>query len=408
MTEERVSWVCVEFFSEVSAVENFTWWSPTIVFFGKNTIPQIADQLAAVKAKSVLLVYGGKAIFKNGVYLQVTEALTKKGISFPELGGVKSNPTIDKVREGVARVKASPVDAVVPVGGGSVFDTAKTIAAGAFYKGDPWDFFERKTPDLQRALPIFGVLTASATATEVNNIAVVSNPEKEAKTSFNSPFIFPRISIIDPSVQVSLPEEQTVNGGIDIITHAMERLFDGATGVGLIDAQGYAIAKSMMELIPELRVNPENYEARAQYAWAASLAHNGSLSCGRGGRGDFSSHKLGHSLSLLFGVPHGASLAVMMPAWARYLYEDNPTPFARFAEAVFGVDGGSEEGRALEGIERLESFYRSIGAPTTLRELKVGESDIERVAQNAAAFAPFGALKSLTADDILEIYKLAY
>jgi alcohol dehydrogenase YqhD (iron-dependent ADH family) len=382
------------------------------VIFGKDTIPQIADQLAAVKAKSVLLVYGGKAIFKNGVYTQVTEALTKRNIAFPELGGVKSNPTIDKVREGVARVKASPVDAVVPVGGGSVFDTAKTIAAGAFYKGDPWDFFEGKASELQRALPIFGVLTASATASEVNNIAVVSNPEREAKTSFNSPFIFPRVSIIDPWVQTSLPEEQTVNGGIDIMTHAMERLFDGAEGVGLMDAQGYAIVKSMIELIPELRMNPENYEARAQYAWAASLAHNGSLSCGRGGRGDFSSHKLGHSLSLLFGVPHGASLSVMMPAWARYLHKENPTPFARFAEAVFGAGGGGqgsdEEERALEGIERLESFYRSVGAPTTLRELKIGEADIERVTQNAAAFAPFGALKPLTSDDILEIYKLAY
>jgi alcohol dehydrogenase YqhD (iron-dependent ADH family) len=389
-------------------MENFTWWNPTIVIFGKDTIPLIADQLAAIKAKSVLLVYGGKAIFKNGVYLQVTEALTKKDIAFPELGGVKSNPAIDKVREGVARVKASPVDAVVPVGGGSVFDTAKTIAAGAFYKGDPWDFFEGKASELQRALPIFGVLTASATASEVNNIAVVSNPEKEAKTSFNSPFIFPRVSIIDPSAQFSLPEEQTVNGGIDIMTHTMERLFDGAEGVELMDAQGYALLKSMIELIPELRMNPENYKARAQYAWAASLAHNGSLSCGRGARGDFSSHKLGHSLSLLFGVPHGASLSVMMPAWARYLYKDNPRPFARFAEAVFGIDGGDEEESALEGIERLESFYRSIGVPTTLRELKIGEADIERITQNAASFAPFGVLKSLTADDILEIYKLAY
>ena len=394
-------------------MKNFTWWNPTIVIFGKDTIPQIAEQLAAVEAKSVLLVYGGKAIFKNGVYSQVADALTQKGIAFPELGGVRPNPALDKVREGVARVKASPVDAVVPVGGGSVFDTAKAIAAGAFYEGDPWDFFEGKASELHRALPIFGVLTVSATATEVNNISVISNPEKEAKTSFNSPFIFPRVSIIDPSVQTSLPEEQTVNGGIDIMAHTMERLFDGA-GAELIDAQGYAIVKSMIRLIPELRVNPENYEARAQYAWAAALSHNGSLSCGRGERGDFSSHKLGHSLSLLFGVPHGASLAVKMPAWARYLYQENPAPFARFAEAVFGIEeskgskGNGEEERALEGIERLERFYRSLGAPTTLRELEIGEADIERIAQNASAFAPFGVLKSLSPDDILEIYKLAY
>jgi alcohol dehydrogenase YqhD (iron-dependent ADH family) len=383
------------------------------VIFGRDTIPQIADQLAAIEAKSVLLVYGGKAIFKNGVYLQVTEALEKKGIAFPELGGVKPNPTIDKVREGVARIKASAftgkrVDAVVPIGGGSVFDTAKIIAAGALYPGDSWDLFEGKTSELKSALPIFGVLTASATASEVNNISVVSNPEKESKTSCSSPFLFPRVSIIDPSVQFSLPESQTVYGGIDIIAHTLERLFDGATGVDLMDEQGYAIVKSMMKLIPQLRADPENYAARAQYAWAASLGHNWSLSCGRGERGDFSSHRLGHSLSLLFGVAHGASLAVVMPAWARYLYRDNPTPFARFAEAVFGVEGRDEEEAALEGIERLESFYRSIGAPTTLRELNIGEEDIEKIARNASVGAPFGVLKSLSAEDVLEIYKLAY
>jgi alcohol dehydrogenase YqhD (iron-dependent ADH family) len=390
------------------AVQNFTWWNPTIVIFGKGTIPQIADQLAAVGAKNVLLVYGGKAIFKNGVYTQVTDALTKKGIAFPELGGVKSNPVIDKVREGVARARADKIDAVVPVGGGSVFDTAKAIAAGAFHDKDVWDLFENSAAELKRALPIFGVLTASATATEVNSIAVVSNPEKKLKMSFTSAFLFPRVSIIDPSVQTSLPEEQTVNGGIDIIAHALERLFDGAKGTDLMDEQGYALVRSMVKLIPELRENPENYEARAQYAWAASLAHNGSLSCGRDPRGDFSSHKLGHALSFLFDTPHGASLAVMMPAWARYLYKNNPTPFARFAEAVFGVEDGEEEERALEGIERLEDFFRSLGAPTTLRELKVGESDIERAAENASATLPFGALKPLTPEDVLEIYKLAY
>jgi alcohol dehydrogenase YqhD (iron-dependent ADH family) len=390
------------------AVQNFTWWNPTIVIFGKGTIPQIADQLSAVGAKNVLLVYGGKAIFKNGVYTQVTDALMKKGIAFPELGRVRSNPTIDKVREGTALVKANKIDAVVPVGGGSVFDTAKAIAAGAFYEKDVWELFEGKEGELKRALPIFGVLTASATASEVNSIAVVSNPEKSLKTSLASAFLFPRVSIIDPSVQASLPEEQTVNGGIDIIAHTLERLFDGAEGVGLIDEQGYAIVRSMIRLIPELRENPDNYEARAQYAWAASLAHNGALSCGRGPRGDFSSHKLGHSLSLLFDTPHGASLAVVMPAWARRLYRDNPTPFARFAEAVFGVEDGEEEERALEGIERLEDFFRSLGAPTTLRELKVGESDLERLAENASASLPFGVLKPLTSEDILEIYKLAY
>ena len=189
-------------------MKNFTWWNPTIVLFGRGTVLQLADQLEAAGVESVLLLYGGKAIFKNGVYTQVADALTKKGIAFPELGGVRPNPRIDKVREAVARIKASPVGAIVPVGGGSVFDSAKAVAAGACYDGDPWDFFEGR--EVERALPIFGVLTASATSSEVNGIAVVSNPEKEAKTSMNSPLLYPRVSAIDPSFQFSLPETQTV------------------------------------------------------------------------------------------------------------------------------------------------------------------------------------------------------
>ena len=387
-------------------MKNFTWWNPTIVLFGRGTVLQLADQLEAAGVESVLLLYGGKAIFKNGVYTQVADALTKKGIAFPELGGVRPNPRIDKVREAVARIKASPVDAIVPVGGGSVFDSAKAVAAGACYDGDPWDFFEGR--EVERALPIFGVLTASATSSEVNGIAVVSNPEKEAKTSMNSPLLYPRVSAIDPSFQFSLPETQTVYGGIDIMAHVLERVLDGDEGVELVDEQGYALLRSMTRLIPDLLEEPEDYDARAEYAWAGSLAHNGALSCGRAARGDFSSHKLGHSLSLLFDVPHGASLSVMMPAWARYLYKRYPVPFARLAEAVFDVFDGSDEERAAEGIDLLEDFFRSVGAPTTLRELDVEEADIERLAANASSGGSFGVLKSLDAKDVLEIYKLAY
>ena len=175
-----------------------------------------------------------------------------------------------------------------------------------------------------------------------------------------------------------------------------------------MDEQGYALLRSMTRLIPDLLEEPEDYDARAEYAWAGSLAHNGALSCGRAARGDFSSHKLGHSLSLLFDVPHGASLSVMMPAWARYLCKRHPAPFARLAEAMFDVFDGSEEERAVEGIDLLEDFFRSVGAPTTLRELNIGEADIARLAANASARGNFGVLKSLDANDVLEIYKLAY
>ena len=388
-------------------MQNFSWHNPTALLFGKDSVAKLANYLKADGVKKALLLYGGKAVFKSGAYAQVTQMLSKEGISFPEVNDIRPNPRIDKVREAIARIKASSVDAIIPIGGGSTFDTAKAVAAGVYYDGDVWDYFEGKAK-ITKALPIYGVLTASASASEVNNIAVVSNPEKEFKTSISSPVLYPKVSVIDPTFQFTLPERQTVNGGIDIIAHVLERLLDGDENSELMDEQGYALVRTMIRVIPELIENPKNYDARAEYALAGAMAHCGFLSCGRETRGDFSSHKLGHSLSLLFDVPHGASLAVMMPAWARYLYEDNPIPFARLGENVFDIFDGSDEEKALDAIEALEDFFRDLGAPSTLRELNISEDNIEKLTENAAKNLPFGSLKAITKEDILEIYKLAY
>ncbi len=388
-------------------MQNFTWYNPTRVIFGKDTVPQLADILKADGVKGVLLVFGGKGTFKSGAYAQVTEMLNDAGITFSEVNDIKSNPLVGKVRDGVARVKAGGIDAILPIGGGSVFDTAKAIAAGSCYNGDVWDFFTGKAK-ITKALPIYGVLTASASSSEVNNIAVVSNPESEIKTSITGNALYPKVSVIDPSFQITLPEKQTIYGGVDIIAHVLERVLDGDEGSDLIDEQGYALIRTMMRVIPELIENPRDYDLRAEYAMAGMMAHNGFLSLGRNARGDFSSHRMGHSLSMLFGAAHGATLAVVMPAWARYLYEDNPVPFARLGEGVFDIFDGSDEEKALEAIEALEDFFRDIKAPTTLRELGVKEEDIERIAENASRGQTFGVLSPLEPDDVLEIFKLAY
>ena len=389
------------------------WHNPTKVLFGKDTVPELIKLMCDEKIKNVLVLYGGKAIFKNGAYAQVIKALSENKINFTEIGGVKPNPKVDKVREAIGRIKMQneaadgKFDAILPIGGGSVFDSAKAIAAGACYSGDVWDFFEGKA-QVDAALPIYGVLTASATSSEVNGIAVVSNPDKEAKVSMSSDLLYPRAASIDPSFQVTLPTKQTVNGGVDIISHILERVLDGDEGAYIMDDIGYAMIRNMMRIIPDLLEDPRNYDLRAEYAWIASMAHNGILSCGRVGRGDFASHRLGHSLSLLFDVPHGASLSVMTPAWARYLYEDNPVPFARLAENVFDIFDGSDEEKAIDAIESLEDFFSSIGAPVTLRELDIDEAEIERIAENASKGGAFGKLSKLEPEDVLEIYKLAY
>ncbi|MBQ7155072.1 MAG: iron-containing alcohol dehydrogenase [Synergistaceae bacterium] len=388
-------------------MNNFTWHNPTELIFGQDTVKELGPRLKADGIKGVLLVYGGKGTFKSGAYEQVTDMLSAAGITFSDLNDVKPNPLIGKVREGVARVKAGGIDAILPIGGGSAFDTAKAIAAGACYSGDIWDFYGSKTK-ITKAMPIYGVLTASASSSEVNCISVISNPETQDKISMSAPCLYPRVSVIDPSFQITLPQKQTVYGGVDIIAHVLERVLDGDDSSELMDGQGYALIRTMMRVIPTLIEDPKNYDARAEYALAGAMAHCGFLSMGRATRGDFSSHKLGHSISLLYGAAHGASLSVIMPAWSRYLYEENPDPFVRLGEEVFGIYDGEDEDRALESIESLEDFFKEINAPTTLRELGLKEEDIEKLAENASKLLPFGSLKELTAEDVLEIYKLAY
>lgn len=388
-------------------MHNFTWHNPTAVIFGKDTVKELEAPLKSAGVKGVLLVYGGKGTFKSGAYEQVTDMLKRAGIAFSDLNDVKPNPLIGKVREGIARVKAGGIDAIMPIGGGSAFDTAKAIAAGACYSGDIWDFYASKGK-IDKAMPIYGVLTASASSSEVNCISVISNPETQDKISMSAPCLYPKISVIDPSFQITLPQKQTIYGGVDIIAHVLERVLDGDDENELMDEQSYALIRTMMRVIPELIEDPKNYDARADYAMSGMMAHSGFLSLGRKTRGDFSSHKLGHSISLLYGAAHGASLSVIMPAWSRYLYEDSPEPFVRLGEEVFGIYDGDDEDRALETIESLEDFFKEINAPTTLRELGLKESDVEKLAENASKLLPYGSLKELTAEDVLEIYKLAY
>ncbi|MCL1941398.1 MAG: iron-containing alcohol dehydrogenase [Synergistaceae bacterium] len=374
-------------------MKNFTWFIPTMVMFGKGLVPKIGDRIAAVGAKKIMLIMGGQSAYKSGAYEQVSASLKKNGVEFIEVVGVKPNPRVELVREAIARLAVTPVDIIVPVGGGSVYDTAKAVAAGAKFSGDVWELIKGKSP-ITKTLPIMGVLTASATSSEMNNVAVISNHETEEKLSFTSPLLYPKLSIIDPELQYTLPERQMVAGGIDAMSHVMERYFEGDVPELLFE-QYEVLLRSMLRCIPELRANPQNYDARAQYAWTSTLCHNGSLSCGLKTRGDFSSHRFGHALSLFYDTPHGDSLSIMMPAWIEYVSNFNPAPLERFSKNIMGLD-------------ELRSTFRSWGAPITLREINVPESDIEKISDNVAKSIPMGTLKVLEREDILEIVKLAW
>jgi len=388
-------------------VYDFTFYNPTRVIFGRGVFSQLADELARDGVSRVLLLYGGSSVFKTGVYDQITEALRSRGVAYCECPGVKANPVVSKAREAVDIIKSNGLEAVVAIGGGSVIDSAKGIAAAALYDGDIWDFYARKEK-IERALPIYAAVTVSATASEANYTSVMTNEELGKKIGLHCELFFPRVAFIDPAAQFTVPERQTISGGIDAICHVLETYFDGAKGLEIQKEYAEGLVRTLIRLIPILRAHPDDYDARAQFAWAAVGALNGTTWAGHPGRGDFASHVMGHAFSAKYDSVHGDTLAVLMPAWMRYVHDRDIKTFARFAERVFGANAESEEERANAGINCLSEFFASLGAPVTLRDLGVPEADLPKLAESAAAGGPIGTLVKLDADAVLEIFKSAY
>ncbi len=387
-------------------MNNFTYYNPTKIYFGKDTIKNIGRELREHGIRKVLLVCGRQSIFSTGVYDRVSASLVGWHVDFVRFSGVQSNPVLSKVQEGIQLGRKEEVDAVLAVGGGSVFDSAKVIAAGVKHEGDVWDLFTGQAK-IEDALPIFGVLTLSATGSEMNGNAVITKAEENKKWGIGSRHLYPRVSIIDPEFQAYLSARDTVNGAVDIMSHVFELYFDGSKNVELMQEYSEAIIRTVMKNVKILLTNPSDYEARAQIAWAATLALNNSNGTGRRG-GDWAAHDIEHSVSAFYNVAHGAGLAVVTPAWMRYVYKEDPKTFARFAEKIFGITTGPQEEKTLQAIEQLINFFREIGAPVTLKELGVKYEDLEKMAGNAVQQRPLGKLKKLQKEDVLAIYKMAY
>ncbi len=379
-------------------MKDFVFHNPTKIVFGKGKVKQIGEEIKSFGVKKVLLLYGKGSIKKNGVYDTVTNSLKENGIDWVEVSGVKPNPVLSKVHEAIGVARKENVEAILAVGGGSVIDSAKAVAAGFYYDGDIWDAFIGKYR-VERSLPIFVVLTISATGSEMNGGAVITNEKTNQKYSFWSFTSYPKVSIIDPTVQFSLPREQTVYGGVDAIVHVLEYYFDGAKDRILMDRIMESIIKTIMESVEKLINDPKDYIARSNLAWSATLALNGLTSTGSFG-GDWSSHVIEHSLSALYDIPHGAGLSIITPAWMRYVMKEDKEKFERFAREIFGKNS------ADEGIEAFKSWLKSMGAPTSLKDAGIPEGDIEKIVENAAMRAPFGKLKKLCEEDIREILKL--
>ena len=363
-------------------MKNFTFYNPVKIIFGKGTVVKIGAE-AARYGKSALLVYGRGSIKKNGVYAAVTGSLKAAGVAFAEHGGVKPNPVLSHAREGIKKARENKCGIIIAAGGGSAIDEAKAIAAGVKYSGDVWDFFGGKAA-IKDALPLFTVLTIPATGSEMNSGFVLTNEETSQKFNAGSLFSYPKVSIMDPLVTMTLPKAQTANGAVDALAHIVEGYFTTKDkDAAITDELVHAIARSVIAGTDRILANPKDYNARASMMWSATLALNGLQALGYGG-GSFINHAIEHSLSAIYDIAHGAGLAIVMPAWFKYdLKTSGPERLARFGKAVFGVTAASDKEAAEKTIKAFEKWFSKIGAPLRLSEVKIPAADIPKIAENA-------------------------
>ncbi|TYL42113.1 iron-containing alcohol dehydrogenase [Dickeya sp. ws52] len=355
-------------------MENFTFFNPTKIEFGVDKEQSIGQHLADHGIKNVLLCYGSERIKRDGLFDIVSQRLNEQGIALVECGGIVSNPQLSKVREGIELAKTHQVDAILSVGGGSVLDSVKAIAAGVCYPGDVWDLFTGKAP-VESALPVFSILTLAATGSEMNPGAVVTNDETQEKFFIHSGVLFPKVSIVNPLLMQGVPRDYLVYSASDVIAHLIEVYFTATVHPNLQSRLVESLINTVVETTEALLADPADYNARAQFAWAATLALNGLTFSGTAGF-SYPNHAIEHSLSALFNVPHGAGLSVVVPAWMKWYLERNRAQFERFAANIFGVDTGEQ------GIAALENWFNTIGTPTRLPQLKITAADLPAIVDN--------------------------
>ncbi|MEE6146597.1 iron-containing alcohol dehydrogenase [Olsenella sp. YH-ols2223] len=397
-------------------MNDFVFQSPTRFVFGKSAIERTGEEVAALGSKRVLLVYGGGSARRTGLLSRVEDSLAKAGVAYVELGGVRPNPEVDLVRQGIEVARANSVGLVLGVGGGSVIDSAKAIAFGAPAPCDVWDFFSGKAK-VTKCLPVACVLTIPAAGSEASSSCVISNDELCLKKGTNGDAFRPKVAIMDPTVTFTLPAYQTAAGVTDMICHVCERYFSAAGPVPVTDSICCGIIRSVIEAAVRVSHTPDDYDARATIMWAGTLAHNDLCGCGRGASiekraGGWESHGLEHEVSAHRPeVTHGAGLAVILPAWMRYVWRANPDRFLAFARDVFGIE---PRDTTLEETERvvtsaigsLQDFFASIGMPRDFEGLGLSPDEVdgwvETLRENKGE--PFGEFRPLTMEDARAIY----
>ncbi|MBN2645520.1 MAG: iron-containing alcohol dehydrogenase [Desulfuromonadaceae bacterium] len=384
-------------------MQPFVFHNPTQIVFGAGSVAK-CGKVTARYGKKALLVFGRDSIRRTGLYEQVTGTLREAGISWIDHGGVKSNPVLSHVQQGVEKAKNRQVEVVLAVGGGSVLDEAKAIAAGACYDGDVWDFFSDQAV-VKQALPLVTVLTLAATGSEMNSGGVVTNEATQQKFNIGSPHLFPKTSILDPELTYTVPPDYTAYSAVDAISHLLEGYFtstDRATP--LQDRFVEGLVKTIMECTEQILADPRHADARATVMWSATWALNGLSTAGIGLYG-FPNHMIEHSLSALYDVPHGAGLSIVLPGWMRWQAEQAPAKLARFAREVLGCAAVSEQEAALWAADGLKAWFERIHSPVSLSQVKIPQQDIPAIAANAVMLAEKWHLKAYTAEVIETILR---
>jgi len=378
-------------------MENFIYCNSTKILFGKGQICNLGSEIRKYGGK-ILFVYGGESIRKNGIYNEVVEQLNKYNIT---------NPRISLIKKGIEICRDEGLGFILAAGGGSAIDTAKTIAAGVKYDGDPWDLFVKRIP-IKEALPIGTVLTIAATGSEMNDTAVITNWEQQEKRMICAEALYPRFSILDPEKTFTVPNNQTVFGSIDIMIHVLEQYFHHDWDTVVQDMLCEGLLKTVIKYLPMALKNPGDYNVRANLMWASSLALNGLI--GSGVISDWATHRIGQEISAVYDIPHGESLAIVWPHWAKYVMEEGYGRFKQYAVNVWGVNDEhkTDEEVAIEGIDMTEKFFGQMGVKSGRSDLQICEKDIEMMAEKAVELGPVGNFKKLCKQDVAEILKQCF
>ena len=405
----------------------FEFFAPTHHIFGEGAAEQVGERLAKAGWKKALIVYGQGHVVKSGLLDKVKGTLDDAGVAYVDLGGVRPNPEVTLVREGIDKARTEGVDCILAVGGGSAIDAAKAIGFGIPYDGDVWDFFSGKAT-IQACLPVAVVLTIPATGSEASASCVISNDELKAKNGAASDLFRPTFAFLDPTLCFTLPPYQVAAGATDIISHVCERFFSGVGEVPVTDLIATGIVRTVIDVAPVVLDDPTNYDAWANLVWAGTLAHNDVAGCGRsvnptGRAGGWESHALEHAISAFkTDITHGAGLAVVMPAWMRYVWREDPERFLLFGSEVFGIEPIEEGDEGYEGeesaiewaveatIDELAAFFQSLGMPATFDEFGLKPEDIDAICDIVADAKgeEFGGFKKLNRADVKAIYETCF